>query len=231
MRTVRIATPAYRGQVYAEHEMGVLLVGQDMASVNSGFRLLAVEHGKDFFITARNVLLHNALQSDADLLLWMDADCAPAYTEPSTLYEFLQEATRTQGILGARAVRKGGGFNVVGDNYGDPRPHAVDRIGLDFTVYNLRWFRGAFARCERECSILQGSGAAGGEVHTCGRAHVAAGGPPAMHFFEWRGGVGEDYRACQWVREHGGDVRLDPRMPTWHDGKVWSGMQSKVVLQ
>jgi len=76
-------------------------------------------------------------------------------------------------------------------------------VGLGLCAWNLRWWRrelGDFPRVDG-----------------------------ALHFFEWRDGVGEDYRACEWARIRGGVLLVDPALGSWHDGMTVEPMVGRIA--
>lgn len=211
MTALRIASPLYDGRVNARWAMSVAQMMQDCALQGSPVHLETVRTSTGHLITNRNLLLTEAIESECDLMLWLDSDCALAYVDPRAFYRFI-DAARQPGIaiVGAACVRRGGGRNVVPlASEMSPRdywsPYAVRSVGHGVALYNMRWWRGAFARA----GIRSVDG--------------------AIHFYEWRDGVTEDYRACEWAREHDGLVEVDPRIGTWHDGLVAEATVGKVL--
>jgi len=215
-KTVRIATPCYAGQVQFRYLLGVVQMFQDLGVLGSPFALEAIDGAPGQLVTNRNVLLTRALGvRDLDVLLWVDADCAPVYSDPSVLYRFLQEATQTGvAVVGAACARRaegnrpGAGRNLVPlAEESEPRPQyapfEVRSVGLGFTAWNMRWWRASLL----DTPIVD----------------------EAMHHFEWRGGVSEDYRSCEFVRQRGGKLLVDPRIGTWHDGMTVEASVGRVA--
>lgn len=182
-----------------------------MLLASSTWRLHSIDVPPGHLVTNRNLILTRALElTDVDVLLWLDADCAPLYGDPNILYRFLQAASASNAaIVGAPCARRGRGVNYVrlqpDDDSAPSWPFHVRAVGLGVTAYNVRWWRRELA----DRPIVDG----------------------AMHFFEWRDGVTEDYRACEFARQVGGEVLVDPRMGTVHDGEAMPGVEGRVVLQ
>lgn len=195
---VLIATPTYDGKVSDRTQVASLQVFQDLILAGSPHAFVGIQHSRGQLITNRNVLLMAALDAPlVDALLWMDADCAPLYQSPEHLWNWISLASGNVAVAGVRCARRGGGWNVVpAKEEMSPRetwaPYEVRSVGIALAVWNLRWWRRALAEHPRPMS--------------------------AMHFFEWRDGVTEDYRACEFARDHGGVVMVDPCLGSWHDG-------------
>lgn len=212
--SLRVLTPTYDGRVAGRHAVVVAQILQDCGLQGSPVQFEGIDQSAGHLITNRNVLLTQALAGSADLALWMDADCAVTYVDPRALYRFIDAAKQPGvAIVGAACARRvGGGRNVLPlEHEEQPRPShywspfEVRAVGLGVALYNLRWWRAAFARA--------------------GFRGVDG----AVHFYEWRDGVTEDYRACEWARDHGGLVLVDPRIGTWHDGLVVEANVGKVL--
>lgn len=208
MRTV-IVTPTYDGKVHGRTQLASLQIFQDLLLAGSPHSFLGVAHGRDHLVTARNALLLQAIENPLiDVVLWMDADCAPLYAEPATLWSWLNLCTGNVAMAGVKCARRGGGWNVVARvTEEQPRvqwaPYEVRSVGLGICAWNLRWWRRELAEFPRVDS--------------------------AMHFFEWRDGVGEDYRACEWARNHGGVLLVDPALGSWHDGMTVEPMVGRIA--
>jgi hypothetical protein len=216
VKTLRIATPTLDNRCASQWGLGLMALIQDLQTVNSPVRFTGVEVARGHLITNRNVILTNAITTrDLDLLLWIDSDCAPVFGHPGALYDFLDQAIADVAIVGAKCRRRDrAGDNVVehatpgGDEMAAPTlgiPYGVRSVGLGLAVWNMRWWRRALA----ERALVDG----------------------AMHFFEWRDGVGEDYRACEWARDNGGLIMVDPRMGSWHDGELVAPAQPSRLVR
>lgn len=195
---VLIATPTVDGRVCDRTQVASLQVFQDLILAGSPHAFVGIQHSRGHLVTNRNVLLCQALAAPlVDVMFWMDADCAPLYEKPEHLWNWIGLAQGNVAMAGVRCARRGGGWNVQPLREAtSPRetwaPYEVRSVGLGLCLYNMRWWRRALA--ER---------------------------PPvdgALHFFEWRDGVTEDYRACEWARDNGGAIMVEPAIGSWHDG-------------
>lgn len=212
-KTVRIATPTQaEADVKMRYAVGLVQMSMDLGTLGSPFALETIESSRGHLVTNRNVILTKAAASSVDILLWVDGDVAPLYTDPRALFRFLASAVQPDvAMVGAACARRvGGGQNVVTlaeeeaprDRY---VAYPVRYVGLGFCAWNMRWWRRALVEA----------------------GHVTI--DDAMHFFEWRGGVTEDYRACEFAREAGGKVLVEPCMGSWHDGLVVDAVVRRVL--
>lgn len=212
MTLVRLATPAYKGQTTLRYAIGLANLTQDFLFAESPVRLHSIDGAPDHLITARNVLLWRALaMREVDVLLWVDADCALTYQNPQHLWNFIAEARRHDvAMVGVECARRSGTAGVSGSNVvplreeTSPRdkwsPYEVRAVGMGICAWNLKWWR------RQLVATFPQTGLATSDVRD------------VLHFFEWRDGMSEDHRACEWARNNGGLIIVDPAIGSVHDG-------------
>lgn len=142
---IALAIPAYRQTV---HIGAAYAWAQDMATaMEMGWRPILLWNDVNSIEIARNLIVQQAMQADARLLLMMDADTAPILPEGG-LKSMWQAMTDTgAAVVGAAVpVRNGSSMNCEPATPGELYPGVVGTAYMLVDMWKLRdlprpWFR------------------------------------------------------------------------------------------